>query len=198
MYKLKDSDKLGLYFQAWWRAYIKKAASQYGYELPANVEQALINRWAFNNKEVNIKTIKDQITSKEFSDWVINFDKGNLAVEKKSAAKPVENLFLKLGVYTLSNVENLVALNPNESVRKIKADLKAAIEQIKQAAATETPEDDDAAMKFLKRELGRLKDIGGFKAILPTEGLVFKYNGKLYKLTGAFAPINQILGYLKF
>jgi len=58
--------------------------------------------------------------------------------------------------------------------------------------------DDDASLQFLKRELTRLKDIGGFKAIVPLEGIVFKYNGKLYKLTGAFAPINQILGYLKF
>jgi len=53
-------------------------------------------------------------------------------------------------------------------------------------------------MKFLKRELQRLKDIGGMNTIVPTEGIVFTYNGKLYKLTGAFAPINQILGYLKF
>ena len=64
------------------------------------------------------------------------------------------------------------------------------------------PEDDpevgDKAAQFLARELERLKDIGGMSAIVPTEGLVFKYNGKLYKLTGAFAPINQILGYLRF
>jgi len=44
----------------------------------------------------------------------------------------------------------------------------------------------------------RLKDIGGFEAIVPTEGVVFRYKGKLYKLTGAFAPVNQILGYLRF
>ena len=35
---------------------------------------------------------------------------------------------------------------------------------------------------------------GGF----PSEGLVFKYKGNIYKFTGAFAPINQILGSLKF
>ena len=96
----------------------------------------------------------------------------------------------------MQNVENLVALNPNDSVRKIKQDLRQAIEDIKASANDNTV--DDSALVFLKRELRRLKDIGGFGAVLPTEGLVFKYNGKLYKLTGAFAPINQILGYLKF
>jgi len=80
----------------------------------------------------------------------------------------------------------------------MKKDLKAAIDQIKTAAKSDNIQDNDAALKFLKRELTRLKDLGGFNAILPTEGLVFKYNGKLYKLTGAFAPINQLLGYMKF
>lgn len=197
-YNLKDNDKLGLYFQAWWREYITEKAKQFNYKISNDVLQSLINRWAFANKETSIKIIRDQITDSNFRDWVVQFDKTNLASEKKLAAKPIENLFLKLGVYTLNNVENLVALNPNDSVRKMKNDLKTAIKQIKQAATTDTMDDDDAAMKFLKRELSRLKDIGGFKAILPTEGIVFKYDGKLYKLTGAFAPINQILGYLKF
>ena len=58
--------------------------------------------------------------------------------------------------------------------------------------------DDDAPMLFLKNQLKRLDKIGGFDAILPTEGIVFKYNNKLYKLTGAFAPLNQIIGYIKF
>jgi len=80
----------------------------------------------------------------------------------------------------------------------MKKDLKAAIDNIQTSINNGTAEDNDAAMQFLKRELSRLKDIGGFNAILPTEGIVFKYNGKLYKLTGAFAPINQLLGYMRF
>ena len=30
--------------------------------------------------------------------------------------------------------------------------------------------------------------------IVPNEGIVFVYAGNTYKLTGAFAPLNQILG----
>lgn len=196
---LKPEDKIGLYFQAWWKAYINNKAKEYGYTIPDNTLQQLVNRWAFTNKEVNIKTIRDGIDNPEFKSWVAQFDNSNEMInQKKVAAKPIENLFLKLGVYTLKNVQNLVALNPNNSVRKIKSDLQNAIENIKAAAASSDMQDNDAALRFLKRELGRLKDIGGFSAIVPTEGLVFKYNGKLYKLTGAFAPINQILGYLRF
>ena len=197
-YSLKDGDKLGFYFQAWWKEYLTNTAKQYGYQIPENTLQQLVNRWGFGNKEVNIRVIRDAITNEDFKNWVINFDKKDYATQKKIAAKPIETLFLKLGVYTLKNVQNLVALNPNESIRKIKKDLQTAIEQIKAVIASPSTQDDGAALEFLKRELGRLKDIGGFKAIVPTEGLVFKYNGKLYKLTGAFAPINQILGYLRF
>ena len=50
---------------------------------------------------------------------------------------------------------------------------------------------------YAKRIL-RLKKAGGFKSIVPSEGVVFNYKGKTYKLTGTFAPINQILGSLKY
>lgn len=197
-FNLKAEDKIGMYLQEWWKRFISGTAKGYGYKVPDNVMQQLINRWAFSNKEVNIKAIRDSIKNEDFKNWVTTFDKSDLATQKKVAVKPIENLFLKLGVYTLKNVSQLVAINPNDSVRKMKADLDSAIEQIKAASQTADMGDDDAAMKFLKRELERLKDIGGFKAIVPLEGIVFKYDGKLYKLTGAFAPINQILGYLKF
>ncbi len=36
--------------------------------------------------------------------------------------------------------------------------------------------------------------LGGIEKIVANEGLVFVYNGKTYKLTGTFAPLNQILG----
>ena len=50
----------------------------------------------------------------------------------------------------------------------------------------------------LKQQLSKLDSIGGLDAIVPTEGIVFKYNGKVYKFTGAFAPINQITGMMAF
>ena len=53
-------------------------------------------------------------------------------------------------------------------------------------------------LKKLKLQIQKLQKIGGMKSIVPTEGIVFKYKGKVYKFTGAFAPINQILGSLKF
>ena len=50
---------------------------------------------------------------------------------------------------------------------------------------------------YLKAQLEKLNSIGMNK-IVPTEGIVFKYQGKTYKFTGAFAPINQITGLMAF
>ena len=53
-------------------------------------------------------------------------------------------------------------------------------------------------IQTLKLQLDKLNKIGGLDAIVPSEGIVFKYKGKTYKFTGAFAPVNQILGLLNF
>ena len=126
-------------------------------------------------------------------------DKGaGVRDQKKIAVEPVEDIFLKLGVFVLKAMEGLVAINPNDSVMKMKLDLANAVETIQRKAKNDKLQDDDASLKFLKAQMKRLKKIGGFDAIVPSEGIVFKHKGKLYKLTGAFAPINQIIGYIKF
>jgi len=197
-YALSDKSKVSDYVSRWWSDLIKQNAKTLNYKLPQNVLDLLIRRWAFTDKSTKITDIKRAIDNEQFRTWVEEFDKGQVESNKKIALKPIETLFLKLGVRILRNIENLTTLNPDGAKRSIKQDLSAAIRNIQKAADTETLEDNDAAIRFLKRELTRLKDIGGFEAIVPTEGLVFKYKGKLYKLTGAFAPINQILGYLRF
>ena len=53
-------------------------------------------------------------------------------------------------------------------------------------------------LEFKQIQIEKLEAIGGASAIVPSEGLVFKYKGNIYKFTGAFAPINQILGSLRF
>ena len=197
-YNLSDSTTVKDYIKRWWTDFVKAKAKELKYKMPADVLDALVQRWALTDKTQKITVIKGLIDNEAFRTWVDQFDKTEVEPTKKIALKPVEMLFLKLGVRVLQNIQNLTALSPDEAKRKVKQDVSAAIRGIQKAADTETIEDSDAAIKFLKRELTRLKDIGGFNAIVPTEGLVFKYKGKLYKLTGAFAPINQILGYLRF
>jgi hypothetical protein len=198
-YNLTKSSKLGLYFQNAWTDYIKEAAREYQYDIPDDVLQNIVNRWAFGFKTPDLRQLKQTIDSPEFLQWFVDTDKGPVVRdEKKRIVEPVEDIFLKLGVFVLKSLEGLVAINPNDSIAQMKGDLANAIEAIQQKANNSEMGDDDAPMKFLKHQLKRLDKIGGFDAIVPSEGIVFKHNGKLYKLTGAFAPINQIIGYIKF
>lgn len=194
VYKLKGSDPIGTYIQTWWKEYIKTNAKSYQYKLSDDLLEILSRRWAFDDKSTSVKEIKGMIDNEGFLNWVKDTDTTKLPALRKQAVNPIEMLFLKLGVRVLKNLESIVSINPNAAAKEMKANVNKAIDDIRIAGKGGNVD----ALTFLKRELIRLKDVGGMKAILPTEGIVFKYNNKLYKLTGAFAPINQILGYLKF
>ena len=198
-YNLRKDDKIGMYFQNWWTDYVKNNAKTYGYDVPADVLQNIVNRWGFGSKEPNLRILKSSIDNSEFLQWFSETDKGSVVrQQKKIAVEPLEDIFLKLGVFVLKSMEGLLAVNPNQSIQKMKTSLADSIDKINALVKNNKMSDDDAPMHFLKAQLKRLEKIGGYDAILPTEGVVFKHKGKLYKLTGAFAPINQIIGYIKF
>jgi len=106
--------------------------------------------------------------------------------------RPFEELFLKLGVEVLKNAAGYMAASPDDAAKQIASDVLIQAKTIKSKGATEDQ------LNKLKNELQRLKVVGGLKKIVGSEGLTFFYNDKIYKLTGLFAPVNQILGLLKY
>ena len=111
--------------------------------------------------------------------------------------EPLKALFLKLGVELNKNISNLLTLNPDEAVQ----DIRRGIEEVtKEIEAT----GDISLMNKLHTELKMIDKLGGLGNIVPSEGLTFTYTPtgskeqKIYKFTGIFAPVNQILGSLKF
>jgi hypothetical protein len=76
-------------------------------------------------------------------------------------------------------------------VQSLRADLEKAVKQVKNSKNTDT-------INKLKVQLQKIKEMGGLSTMVPSEGLVFKFKGKVYKFTGIFAPINQITGLMKF
>ena len=105
--------------------------------------------------------------------------------------KPFEELFFEVGAEILQNVQGFMAANPKKAVQGIRKKLSGAISKVKSGG-------DLKKLNRLKIQLDRLNAIGGFDSIVPSEGIVFKYNGNTYKFTGAFAPINQITGLMFF
>ena len=91
----------------------------------------------------------------------------------------------------MKNIDGWLAAHPEQSDQIIRKKVKSAISAIKSGG-------DLKKLNKLKIQLDRLDSIGGLDAIIPSEGIVFKYNGKVYKFTGAFAPVNQITGMMTF
>ncbi len=190
-YKLNDTDKVTEYHIAWWREVIKAKALKDNYNIPEDVLELLVNRWAFYNKSTSITKIKKMIDNEQFLEWMIAFDKKDFKKYQKQNMEPFESIFLKLGAEVLKNATNFLAANPDKAVQDIRKDLAAVLKDVKSSNNIET-------LDKLKLELNRIKRLGGFEKIVPVEGIVFTYGGETYKLTGAFAPVNQILGTLKY
>ena len=191
-YGLKDTDNLGMYHQSFWQEYIFNAAKQFKVSIKNNQLVNLTNRWAFFDKSYSVGQIKkDFKDSPEFIDWILKTDKLDHNKMFKQNIKPFEILFFQVGAEILKNMSGFLAVSPDAAVQKIKKDVDTALKDLQK------PDNVEKLYK-LKLQIEKLEAIGGSSAIVPSEGLVFKYKGNIYKFTGAFAPINQILGSLKF
>lgn len=190
-YNLQDTDKIAEYHKAWWKDLIRDKAQQLNYDISEELLDQLVRRWSFNDKSNTIVTIKKQIDNPEFLNWVSTFDKKDFKQYQKDNLQPFESIFLKLGAEIMKNASNFLAANPAKAVQEIRKDIAQVIKDLRSTG-------DISKMALLKTQLDRIKRLGGFEKIVPVEGIVFTYGGNTYKLTGAFAPINQILGTLKY
>ncbi len=190
-FKLSGSDSVTKYHEAWWRSFIEKKARSMKYAISEQILGKLVNRWAFGDKSYKVSDIKKEISNESFKSWVLDYDKNDVTLQLKQNIEPFEKLFLQVGAEVLSNASGLLASNPDAAVQKLKADLDIAANDIKSSG-------DINKLTKLKQQLQRLKSVGGANKIVPTEGIVFNYKGKLYKFTGSFAPLNMIMGIMKF
>ena len=191
-YGLKDNDTLALYHQRFWEEFIHNAEKQFGVKISNKSFKLLVQRWAFFDKSYKIPQIrKDLDKFPKFLEWVLSTDKMDQTKMVKANMKPFEELFFELGAEIMKNVSGWLAASPDSTVQRVKKQLDNAISNVRSGG-------DLKKLNTLKLQLDKLKSIGGLDSIVPSEGIVFKYNGKTYKFTGAFAPINQITGLMTF
>ena len=191
-YSLKDNDTFALYHQMYWQEFIFNAAKQFKFKITNEMLVKLTKRWAFFDKSYTIPMMKkDMKDNPKFLDWALTTDKVDKNRMVKDNMKPFEELFFEVGAEIMKNMDGWMAVNPAKSVQNMRKKLKKAISDVRAGG-------DLKKLNRLKVQLDRLNAIGGFDAIVPSEGIVFKYNGNTYKFTGAFAPINQITGLMFF
>lgn len=190
-FNLSDTDPVMMWHQAWWMDFINKQAQKMGYGIPNNVLMGLVKRWAFlNTGDYRIADMKREIKDEKFLDWALKFDKGSKEKQFKNNISKFETIFLKLGAEILSNATGFLNVAPTSAAQSIRKEVESAVKELKSTK-------DVKKITTLKTQLKKLQSIGIDK-IVPSEGITFMFKGRLMKLTGAFAPIGQILGLLRY
>jgi len=184
-YKMKDSDSFSYYHQVWWENFVDTKIKG----IDNTIKMGLVKRWAFFDKSFRLdkKTISDEAILAKAKD----FDKLNHADQVKKNMLPFETIFFELGAEVLKNVEGFLAANPDKAIQNVRKQVAKAISDVRKGG-------DLKKLNRMTQQLKKVASIGGFKTIIPSEGLVFIYKGNTYKLTGAFAPVNQIAGMMTF
>jgi hypothetical protein len=185
-YNLDDTSTIEDYKLAWWENRLIELSQQTGVEFTKQEFEGITRRWALGDKKFGVKDIEDSEKKK----WFRQFEATELKQQQQQAVKPLENIFLRTGALSLRRVTDFLSANNPEMAARLKQQVLDTIKEIKKT-------DDRNKLAALQTQIERLESIGMDK-VVPTEGMVFIYNGKPYKFTGAFAPVNQILGTLKF
>ena len=92
----------------------------------------------------------------------------------------------------LRGLKSAYILDNRKEVDRLKEETAAAIKAIQSYEG----EGKDAAQDILVKQLAKLKHHDNIDTVV--EGFVFQHDGQMYKFTGNFAPMNQLLGLFNY
>lgn len=187
---LKDGNTLQDYVDIEFREIIDKKFEDL--DLPEEVKEMMVRRFGSFDTSVKKRDIlaavkKSKANLIKFTERFNELDKasGKLYSDMMS---PLELIIAKSGAVFLKSLSGFISANPDETVRKLRNEVDSMLDEISKM---------DKVPEKLSSLIQKLNDIG-LDNIAPEEGIVFKYNGKLWKLTGIFGKLNQVLGFFKY
>lgn len=105
---------------------------------------------------------------------------------------PIEDAIHDFSVEMLKGLESAYILDNRAELQRLRAEVRGAIDQISQYSG---PGAEDAH-EVLKKQLMKLKSHDNINTTV--EGFVFQIGDQMYKFTGNFAPVNQLLGLFRY
>lgn len=130
-----------------------------------------------------------QITTglpQEIKDEVSNFVKG---FKYASYTTYMQNLLHNFSVQAVNGLESAFISDNQKQIKFLQDEIRDTVKRIEGSS-------NERAKEELARQMKKLKSAEGINT--PSEGFVFSWNDVTYKLTGNFAPANQILGMERF
>jgi len=159
-------------------------------QLDENKRQLLIDR--ILKKQGALTT--PQITKgmpKEEKNVVSQYNKSSKLIIKELIT-PIELAIHDLSVELLRGLKSAYILDNAHEVKRLKKETEDAIRAIQ----TYEGEEKEAAQDILVKQLAKLKHHDNIDTVV--EGFVFQHDGQMYKFTGNFAPMNQLLGLFRY
>lgn len=183
-YDIKDNNTVAEYK---YKAYFKYLINNNPIHLTKEEMEKLSARWSgLRNVQINDFRIKDmdpeqmKMTIKEIRE----FEKNNLADLRKRIMMPLDRFFINLGNDALKLFKGgKNEGNESKVTEQIRKAIANAISNIQETGDIKSLE----KLEYLLFRLGDTIDVNA------SEGIVFKYHGRFYKLTGTFAVLNQIM-----
>ena len=128
---------------------------------------------------------------KDQKDAIRNFvNNGNMYI--KQAILPIEEAIHDFAVELLKGLQSAYILDNEAEVGRIKNEVVNAIKTIQAYQG----EHSELAQDVLAQQLRKIKHVENINTAV--EGFVFQHGDQLYKFTGNFAPVNQLLGLFKY
>ena len=154
-------------------------------ELDDDTKKLIMQRM-FGVKGTTATQIYKRISDPSTKAAVRDFIKDQKRV-RKEIIFPLEDIVHDFAVAMLDGLKSRFVLSHKDEINRI-------ADRVEQAIAEIEAEGDEAKSEKLKASLGKLKSLDKISSSM--EGFVFAYDGHTYKLTGSFAPVNQIMGLL--
>jgi len=171
------------------RKILQEEASKANVSIPAELIDALVMRLVEDDKVYTVPQIKKDLGDSAV--WFLDLVKSKGKDIRRRVYAPLENIFLEVGAEMMKNMTAFLSATPTQAAEDMRKEIEDVISKIKTSG-------DEESVKKLEHELSRIAAAGGLDSIVPAEGVTFLYNGKLYKYTGLFAPINQLRGMLVY
>jgi len=129
-----------------------------------------------------------KMVSKEDYPRVSEFVKASGALMKR-AILPIEQAIHDFAIEVLRGMQSVLVSNTDAEIARLRQQVTSAVNAIGSSGNIE-------AMDTLARHMQKLGNVGNIASAM--EGIVFIWKGNAYKFTGAFAPMNQILGLFRY
>ena len=117
-----------------------------------------------------------------------NVVKNGDRIVKKALAK-IDKIISRFSMKVLEGVKSSFINDNEKEVKRLRGEAESIAKKIIES-------NDVHSINFINQQIEKIGTIENIKTAV--EGVVFPYNGKMYKFTGAFAVANQIIGMYRY